>query len=222
MTDDARLTLLQDLIQSLNDPILDSLVYSPDFREFLISQGPGLTALVRQSILDLFRIHTYENGLDHPGSNSWQESSPRISRPSRIDVISQDGEGLTHTSSRFASSSMIPKSSFRTTLQSSTDKRPETLSNVALDNLATEDPNSEEAIKQIIVDLIEEATGYPRDMIGLDKSLDRDLRIDSIKRKELLAQLQKRLDLSPITDDSFWEDESVNSLSRKLSKLVMG
>jgi acyl carrier protein len=83
-------------------------------------------------------------------------------------------------------------------------------------------PYSEDTIRQIIVDLIEEATGYPRDMIGLDKSLDRDLRIDSIKRKELLAQVQKKLGLSPITDDAFWEDESVNSLSKKLFKLITG
>lgn len=226
MNEDARLTLLQDLIQSLNDPILDSLVYSPDFREFLISQGPGLTALVRQSILDLFRIHAYENGSGQwqsSGPDSWPEiGDPRFSRSSRIDIGPQDGEGLAPAVSRFVSPSMTLEGSNQPVMKSVPVERSMPSSKIASEIEAPTAPYSEDTIRQIIVDLIEEATGYPRDMIGLDKSLDRDLRIDSIKRKELLAQVQKKLGLSPITDDAFWEDESVNSLSKKLFKLITG
>jgi hypothetical protein len=44
----------------------------------------------------------------------------------------------------------------------------------------------------MLLSIVEEKTGYPRDMVGLDQNLESDLGIDSIKRIEVVgAMLQK-------------------------------
>jgi acyl transferase domain-containing protein/NAD(P)H-dependent flavin oxidoreductase YrpB (nitropropane dioxygenase family)/NAD(P)-dependent dehydrogenase (short-subunit alcohol dehydrogenase family)/acyl carrier protein len=48
-------------------------------------------------------------------------------------------------------------------------------------------------MKEMILSIIEEKTGYPKDMIGLDQNLEADLGIDSIKRVEIVASLVKSL-----------------------------
>ena len=44
-----------------------------------------------------------------------------------------------------------------------------------------------------LLGIVEEKTGYPRDMLGLDQNLEADLGIDSIKRVEVVAALLKLL-----------------------------
>ena len=44
-----------------------------------------------------------------------------------------------------------------------------------------------------LLGIVEEKTGYPRDMLGLDQNLEADLGIDSIKRVEVVAALLKVL-----------------------------
>jgi acyl transferase domain-containing protein/NAD(P)H-dependent flavin oxidoreductase YrpB (nitropropane dioxygenase family)/NAD(P)-dependent dehydrogenase (short-subunit alcohol dehydrogenase family) len=49
------------------------------------------------------------------------------------------------------------------------------------------------ALTDHLISLVEERTGYPRDMIGMDQDLEADLGIDSIKRVEIVGALLKRL-----------------------------
>jgi acyl transferase domain-containing protein/NAD(P)H-dependent flavin oxidoreductase YrpB (nitropropane dioxygenase family) len=45
----------------------------------------------------------------------------------------------------------------------------------------------------ILLDIVEEKTGYPRDMVGLDQNLEADLGIDSIKRIEVVGAMLQSL-----------------------------
>jgi acyl transferase domain-containing protein/NAD(P)-dependent dehydrogenase (short-subunit alcohol dehydrogenase family) len=57
-------------------------------------------------------------------------------------------------------------------------------------------PRSEQ-IRQVLIAVVAEKTGYPPDMLDLDMGLDSDLGIDSIKRVEILSGLQERLPDAP-------------------------
>ncbi|PLX98370.1 MAG: beta-ketoacyl synthase [Desulfuromonas sp.] len=54
-----------------------------------------------------------------------------------------------------------------------------------------------DSIKEILLAIIAEKTGYPVEMLELDMALDSDLGIDSIKRVEILSALQERLPGAP-------------------------
>ena len=48
-------------------------------------------------------------------------------------------------------------------------------------------------IKDILLSIVEERTGYPSDMVGLEQNLEADLGIDSIKRVEIVGALLQTL-----------------------------
>jgi len=50
-----------------------------------------------------------------------------------------------------------------------------------------------EKLLEVLLDIVEKKTGYPRDMLGLDQNLEADLGIDSIKRVEVTGALLKLL-----------------------------
>jgi acyl transferase domain-containing protein/NAD(P)H-dependent flavin oxidoreductase YrpB (nitropropane dioxygenase family) len=50
-----------------------------------------------------------------------------------------------------------------------------------------------EKLADILLGIIEEKTGYPRDMVGLDQGLEADLGIDSIKRIEVVGAMLQAL-----------------------------
>ena len=49
---------------------------------------------------------------------------------------------------------------------------------------------SEEAIKQKILEIVAEKTGYPKDMLDLDLDLEADLGVDTVKQAEMLAAVR--------------------------------
>ncbi len=49
------------------------------------------------------------------------------------------------------------------------------------------------AVTDLLLGLVEDRTGYPRDMLGMDQNLEADLGIDSIKRVEIVGALLKAL-----------------------------
>ncbi|MCS0494083.1 SDR family NAD(P)-dependent oxidoreductase [Ancylobacter sp. MQZ15Z-1] len=55
------------------------------------------------------------------------------------------------------------------------------------------------ALMDLLLGLVEERTGYPRDMLGLDQKLEADLGIDSIKRVEIVGALVKSLPSGAVT-----------------------
>jgi acyl transferase domain-containing protein/NADP-dependent 3-hydroxy acid dehydrogenase YdfG len=56
---------------------------------------------------------------------------------------------------------------------------------------------SADRVRQILIAVVAEKTGYPPDMLDLDMGLDADLGIDSIKRVEILSALQEQLPDAP-------------------------
>lgn len=52
-------------------------------------------------------------------------------------------------------------------------------------------------VRETLLDVVSEKTGYPVEMLELDMSLDSDLGIDSIKRVEILSALQDKLPNAP-------------------------
>src|SRR5699024_11148441 len=50
-----------------------------------------------------------------------------------------------------------------------------------------------DAIEAVLLGIVEEKTGYPRDLLGLDQNLESDLGIDSIKRIEIVGALLQQL-----------------------------
>ena len=50
-----------------------------------------------------------------------------------------------------------------------------------------------EGIKDLLLGIVEDRTGYPRDMLGMDQNMEADLGIDSIKRVEIVGALMKTL-----------------------------
>jgi acyl carrier protein len=53
-------------------------------------------------------------------------------------------------------------------------------------------PGGREAIAAMLLDLVSDRTGYPREMLDLNLNLEADLGIDSIKRVEILGTFQQR------------------------------
>ena len=53
-------------------------------------------------------------------------------------------------------------------------------------------------IEKILLEIVAEKTGYPVEMLDLDMELDSDLGIDSIKRVEILSDLQEKLPEAPV------------------------
>ena len=50
-------------------------------------------------------------------------------------------------------------------------------------------------IKEMLLEVVSDKTGYPEEMLGLDLDLEADLSIDSIKRLEIVGELKDRLKL---------------------------
>lgn len=57
-------------------------------------------------------------------------------------------------------------------------------------------------IKDIILNIVSDKTGYPVDMLGMDMDLEADLSIDSIKRMEIIAALRDKLKFTDEMDES--------------------
>jgi phosphopantetheinyl transferase/malonyl CoA-acyl carrier protein transacylase len=53
--------------------------------------------------------------------------------------------------------------------------------------------SSRESLEKLLLSLVSQKTGYPVDMLRVDQDLEADLGIDSIKRVEILGDLQKQI-----------------------------
>src|SRR5205823_12198379 len=56
---------------------------------------------------------------------------------------------------------------------------------------------SDDRVRDVLLAVVAEKTGYPTEMLDLDMGLDADLGIDSIKRVEILSALQEKLPDAP-------------------------
>jgi len=57
---------------------------------------------------------------------------------------------------------------------------------------------SSDRVRNVLLGVVAEKTGYPTEMLDLDMGLDADLGIDSIKRVEILSALQEQLPEAPV------------------------
>lgn len=73
-------------------------------------------------------------------------------------------------------------------------------------------------ITNILLGIIEEKTGYPPDMVGLDQNLESDLGIDSIKRVEIVGSLLKAL--PPAFGQKLGEDNGGLSTQSTLNDML--
>lgn len=81
-------------------------------------------------------------------------------------------------------------------------------------------PLGADVLRQVLVGVVSEATGYPPDMLGPDLDLEADLSIDSIKRMEIVGALAERLGLA--SGDGTLEEAAVEELvgTKTLSGMV--
>ena len=71
-------------------------------------------------------------------------------------------------------------------------------------------------LTSVILDVVSEKTGYPKEMLGMDLDLEADLSIDSIKRMEIIASLKEKIDFgsaSEQTDDLTEKLAAIKTLS---------
>lgn len=66
-------------------------------------------------------------------------------------------------------------------------------------------------VKDILLEIVSDNTGYPKDMLGLDMDLEADLSIDSIKRFEIINILKSNYKV--LDDMSQDEDEIIETLA---------
>ncbi len=71
----------------------------------------------------------------------------------------------------------------------------------------------EHGLKQIMISVISEKTGYPEDMIELDMDMEADLGIDSIKRVEILGTIQDQIpDLPAVNPEDLAERKTLQEI----------
>ncbi|NQD72525.1 acyltransferase domain-containing protein, partial [Sphingobacterium shayense] len=57
-----------------------------------------------------------------------------------------------------------------------------------------QEPITLKKLQALILDIVSDKTGYPKEMLGLDLDLEADLSIDSIKRMEIVGELRSKID----------------------------
>ena len=53
----------------------------------------------------------------------------------------------------------------------------------------------EDSVRQKVLDLVAEKTGYPKDMLDLDLDLEADLGVDTVKQAEMFASIRETYDI---------------------------
>ncbi|TQJ57079.1 type I polyketide synthase [Streptomyces sp. SLBN-115] len=69
-------------------------------------------------------------------------------------------------------------------------------------------------VRQVVLEIISERTGYPVDMIEPDLDLEADLSIDSIKRAEIAGELARRLGAGAGADLASMDDDELEELAK--------
>jgi len=79
---------------------------------------------------------------------------------------------------------------------------------------------SEQDIRNILLEIVSEKTGYPQEMLGMDLDLEADLSIDSIKRIEIIGELRHKLsNVLPLDEEGHANIEQLSSF-KTLQHLV--
>lgn len=65
--------------------------------------------------------------------------------------------------------------------------------------------------REVLLEVVHERTGYPKEMLGLDQDLEAELSIDSIKRIEILSVLNEKMGLAALAGTA--QEEVVEALA---------
>ncbi|MCC8145100.1 MAG: SDR family NAD(P)-dependent oxidoreductase [Bacteroidales bacterium] len=81
---------------------------------------------------------------------------------------------------------------------------------------------TEEELKNILLEVVSDKTGYPIEMLGMDMDLEADLSIDSIKRMEIIGGLRDKFEVTDDIDESedgFAKLASIKTLNQLIAWL---
>ncbi len=90
------------------------------------------------------------------------------------------------------------------------------------ETISTEEIEISSEIKNAVLEVVVEHTGYPEDFIGFDQDLEAELGVDSVKQAEMMGDLRSKFDI-PI-DESFVlsEHPTLNHIAEYISKMSNG
>ncbi|MDJ0697855.1 MAG: SDR family NAD(P)-dependent oxidoreductase [Mastigocoleus sp. MO_167.B18] len=75
------------------------------------------------------------------------------------------------------------------------------------------------SVEDIVIDLVVEQTGYPRDSINLQVRLLDDLNLDSIKSAELVSQVAKKIGVQGQVDPSYFANATLAEVAQAFKEL---
>ena len=75
------------------------------------------------------------------------------------------------------------------------------------------------SIEDILIDLVVDQTGYPRDSIKLELRLLDDLNLDSIKSAELVSQVAKKIGVQGQVDPSYFANATLGEIAEAFKEL---
>ncbi|SFU45534.1 SDR family NAD(P)-dependent oxidoreductase [Butyrivibrio sp. M55] len=90
-----------------------------------------------------------------------------------------------------------------------------------LDNIEEMSVDADE-IREFILDVIEEKTGYPKDMLGEDLDFEADLGIDSVKQGEIMSVLHDKYRYDVEEGESIKELATVNKVQEYICSKLSG
>ncbi len=98
-----------------------------------------------------------------------------------------DPASLAHTRTLREIVQILQDSGLGDTYVDTTQQEPEgAISNAPINT----HPTTNHALEQVLLDVVAEKTGYPKEMLGMHMDIEADLGIDSIKRVEILSAVQ--------------------------------
>ena len=166
--------------------------YFDTMRQFLDTQGQVMAALLGES---------FATRSAAPAVRAAPRiAAPRMAEPpARRAPIAQERTAPAQLNGSAFASPIAPVAAPQPTVLASppkaeTQERAPVRSNpVAKIAAATDAVVDRSKLTSILLDIVEEKTGYPRDMVGLDQNLEADLGIDSIKRIEVVGAMLQSL-----------------------------
>jgi len=161
--------------------------YFETMRQFLDTQSQVMAAFMGETAAPRMRVHA---------SPAPRIAAPRLTEalapapPPNIARSPARNNGVSHApvSAPIAQPAAVPQPAKAEAAQPATVHV-----NGAAKKPAVDAVMDRSSLANILLGIVEEKTGYPRDMVGLDQNLEADLGIDSIKRIEVVGAMLQSL-----------------------------
>jgi len=132
------------------------------------------------------------------------------------EIMARSGSASIFSSESFSQfQPTIQPEKYPTTVPSEKEEKVVASTTPIITEKTTTQPADEKKLKEKILQVTAQLTGYPAEMLSLDMHIEADLGIDSIKRVEILSALQESIsDLPPVSPDDL---ASLNTLGEIVS-----